>query len=99
MSIRSVDIMRSQETTQVKQVEYSKMQNEQAQIERQFQSHLQQKGQRPNDVTESDNPEFKYDAKEKGSNSYKQNKGKEKKKKDTKDSKRSIEPGRFDVSI
>ncbi|HHT98130.1 MAG TPA: hypothetical protein GXZ90_09590 [Clostridiales bacterium] len=100
MSIRAVDLMRTQETSQIKQVEYNRSQSEQAQINSQFQQMVEKKGQQTTDVAESETPEFRYDAKEQGNNSYSNNKeNKKKKKKGKEKSKEPIKPGNFDVSI
>lgn len=100
MSLRAIDLIRTQETSQIKQVEYNKNQTEQAQINNQFHQMVEKKGQQTTDVVESENPEFRYDAKEQGKGSYSNSKkNKKRNKKKNERSKKPIEPGSFDVSI
>ncbi len=70
MPIRPIEIMKSQEASQLKHVENHRLQHEQVQISKNFQNMIANERSRPTQTTKSDNKEYRYDAKEKGQNSY-----------------------------
>ena len=86
MPIRPIEIMRSQEVTQLKHLESHKNQQEQVQIGKSFQNMIVAENQRPNETVKSENKEFRYDAKEKGQNNY--NGSKDKKRENTEEDKK-----------
>lgn len=106
MPIRPIDIMKTQEVTQYKSFEHQKVQHEQVQISKSFQEMVQRDLQKPVQAEKSENKEFRYDAKEKGQNSYSgsKNKQQQNQKKDSHTGKKtnvtsSTRSGGFDVSI
>jgi hypothetical protein len=103
MPINPIDIMRTQEASTIKHMETTRTQHAQEQISKNFQTIVEQEHNKPKETTKSDNPEFRYDAKEKGNNSYYSSGGgkKEKKKEEEekKDSKKTLKSGGFDVLI
>lgn len=62
--------MKSQGASQFKQIESQKVQHEQVQISKSFNNMIQQESMKTVQTTKSDNREYRYDAKEKGNNSY-----------------------------
>jgi len=97
-----LDIMRTQEASQIKHMELQRTQHQQDQSSKSFQTTIEHDQNKPKETTKSDNPEYRYDAKEKGNNPYYgSNKKKEKKeeKKDTKDTKQPGKSGGFDILI
>lgn len=103
MSIRPVDIVKTQDVTQLKLMENQRAQHLQEQAGRNFQSMIEHEHRKPKETTSSDNPEYRYDAKNKGNNEYQGSKGKKREKKeDEKDDKMGIRKppfGGFDVRI
>jgi hypothetical protein len=93
MPIRPLDIMKSQEVSQLKHLESHRSQQEQVHIGKNFQNLISAENARPNQTTKSENKEFLYDAKEKGQNSYSGSKGKKQEKKEE-NKKGSKEPGK-----
>lgn len=101
MPIRPIEIMRSQEVSQLKHVESQRSQHEQVQINKNFHNLIQKEQSKPTETTKSDNKEYRYDAKEKGNNSY-YGSGKKKQETEEEDKKESNEPkksGGFDILI
>lgn len=103
MPIRPIDIMKSQEASQYKHIETQRSHNEQVQISRSFQNMIQSEKTKPNQAAKSENKEYRYDAKEKGNNSYFNSGNKSKdKKKEEEAQKQSIKPqktGGIDILI
>lgn len=101
MSIRPIDIVKTQEATQIKQVENQRIQHAQDQIGKNFQVQIQKEQQKPNSMAKADNHEYRYDAKEQGNNLfYKQNDKKKDKKEENKESKPPKKNGRgIDILI
>jgi hypothetical protein len=101
MPIRPIDIMKSQEVSQLKHLESHRSQQEQVQIGKSFQSMINSESSRPNQATKSENKEFRYDAKEKGQNSYSGSQGRKQEKKEEKhkDSKEPEKSGGIDILI
>ncbi|HHU74632.1 MAG TPA: hypothetical protein GXZ28_08455 [Clostridiales bacterium] len=85
MGIRPIDVMRSQEVSQLKIYETQKVSNEQLQLGRNFQNMIQQETQKTVQTSKSDNMEYRYDAKEKGNNEYGGSSQKRKKKEEKKE--------------
>ncbi|ROR30795.1 hypothetical protein EDD66_102450 [Mobilisporobacter senegalensis] len=88
---------KSQEVTQYKQGEASKTFAEHVQIQSGFQKEVIHNSQQAVKSTKSENKEKRYDAKEKGSNSY-EGQGTKKEKKESKD-KTEIKLSNFDIKI
>lgn len=101
--MRPLDVMRSQEASQLKHMEVQKNQHLQGQAHKGFQTMVENQQRKPVETTKSDNPEYRYDAKEKGNNQYysnnKKSKDKEEKKKETKNSKSDQVGSSFDILI
>lgn len=71
MPIRPLDIVKTQEVSQIKHMENQKAQQAQEQIGRSFQNMVQIDQHKPTQMTKSDNNEYRYDAKDKSNNQYK----------------------------
>lgn len=101
MPIRPIDIMKSQEVSQLKHLESHRSQQEQVQIGKSFQNLIANESARPNQTTKSENKDFRYDAKEKGTNSYTGSQGKrqEKKEEQPKDRKSPEKSSGIDILI
>ncbi len=101
MPIRPIEVMRSQEASQLKHIESHRTQHEQVQIEKSFHNMIISENSRPNQTTKSDHKEFRYDAKEKGQNSYSGSAGKkqEKQGEQKKDNKKPEKTGGIDILI
>lgn len=100
MSLGPLDIVKTQEATQIKQMELQRAQHTQEQISRNFQNMVHEELQKPNQTTKTDNNEYRYDAKEKGNNPfYKQSGKKEDRKKEKKESKLPGKNGGIDLLI
>lgn len=90
MSINPIDVMRSQEASNIKHIENQRYQHAQEQVGKSFQETKLHEQQKPTDTEKSDNNEYRYDAKKKGNNEYKgsskkkNNNGKEENKKSNK---------------
>ena len=70
MPIRPIDVVKSQEVSQYKQMQSQKYQHDQVQISKNFQSMIQAEATKTVQTTKSDHREFRYDAKEEGKGSY-----------------------------
>ncbi len=94
---------KSQEASLVKSAENQRSANEQLAFGAKFQEEIKHQSQQTIAATKSDNPEYRYDAKEKGNNSFygKQNKQKKKEKKEKETTRKNEkEPHRgFDIRI
>ena len=100
MPIRPIEIMKSQEASQLKYAENHKSQHEQAQIGKDFQSMITYERTRPTQTTKSENKEFRYDAKDKGQNSYSGGSGKKQGEQEKeKDTKKPEKTGGIDILI
>ncbi len=105
MPIYPIDIMRTQEASTIKHMESSRAQHTQEQLSKNFQTLVEQEHYKPKETTKSDNPEYRYDAKEKGNNQYfgsgskKKGKKEEAKKETKKESKQPPKRGGFDMLI
>lgn len=101
--MKPLDIMRSQEASQLKHMEVQRNQHLQGQASKGFQTMVENQQKKPVETTKSDNPEYRYDAKEKGNNQYYSNnnnrKDKEEKKKVNKSTKTDQKGSGFDILI
>lgn len=94
--------MKTQEASQIKHVQNQRSQQEQIHIQSQFSNQVKHDGQMTVKTLKSENDEYRYDAKEKGNNSYSGSKQEKKNQEDEeleKASKNPIKTGRFDVLI
>lgn len=103
MSVGPIDIIRTQEAAQIKHMELQRTQHQHEQSTINYQTMVENEHNKPKELTKSDNPEYRYDAKEKGNN---QNYGagkkrKEKKEEENKEGKDKKTPknGGFDMLI
>lgn len=100
MPIRPIDIMKTQEASQYKYYENQRSQHEQIQIAKSFQNHIQQEQSKTTQAAKSENSEYRYDAKEKGQNSYSNSQGrKQKKEEQKKDTEKPNKTGGIDILI
>lgn len=103
MSITPIEmytmVPKSQEASHLRQGELSRMAGQQAETVQSFEKEIRQNSQQTVKMSESENPEYRYDAKEKGNGSYgNSGKGKKEKKKEEK-SDIPVRPGGFDIRI
>lgn len=104
MPIRPIEIMKSQEASQIRHMEAHKSQHEQVQIDKSFQNIIQAESTKTVQTMKSENKEFRYDAKEKGSNRYygsqSRQRGREgEKEKDSPEQSEPKRPGGIDILI
>ncbi len=87
MPIRPIDVVKSQEVSQIRHGENQRMASAQAQSSKNLQDEIQKESTRTSETSKSDDAEYRYDAKEKGNNPYygRQKKKKDKNNKKTKD--------------
>lgn len=95
MPIRPVEIIQSQGASQFKHIESQRTVHQQVQISNNFQDRMKQERIKAKEPTKSDNNEYRYDAKEKGNNSYygSGNSKKRKKEDNEKENKPSLKTG------
>ena len=91
---------RSQEASQVRQQDMAKVPQEQGFLQVQSDRQLRQQAERTGQLSETENKEERYDAREKGKNSYEKQRQK-RRKKDEKEPKDHAGQGngRFDIKI
>lgn len=107
MPINPIDIMRTQEASTIKHMESSRTQHAHEQLSKNFQTLIEHEHNKPKETTKSDNPEYRYDAKEKGNNEYYGPGGKKREKKEEKEkskdnqneASKTPKSGGFDVRI
>lgn len=106
MSIRPVEfhgvVQRSQDVSTLKQNEDNKPMVQQQNVQTQFAKDTMQHMHQVNQANDSDNPEQKFDAREKGSNEYENHRnGNKKKKKDENSGKveTKTRKGGFDMKV
>lgn len=107
MPIKPIDIVtmppKSQEVSQYKHQESQKFLNDQTQLANQFNNHIQRNNNQIVKTLKGENPEYRYDAKEKGNNSYAgSQKNKKEKDKDSKTNavtEEKFHSGSFDIKI
>lgn len=90
---------KSQEASIYKHQENQKPFNEQMVIHQQHDRNVKHNSQQTVKTAKSDNNEYRYDAKEKGSNSYSGSKQNKKKKKQEEVTKENYRPGSIDIRI
>lgn len=98
-----LDILRTQEASQIKHMENQRIQHLQEQGMKNFQTMVEHEHTKTKELTKSENPEYRYDAKEKGNNKYYSSDKKRKdKKEEEKKGKNGAKPqtgGSFDILI
>lgn len=101
MPIRPIDIMKTQEASQMRHMESQKAQHAQNQAGQSFQTMIKREQDKPVKATKTDNNEYRYDAKEKGNTSYNKPGSNQKKKEqeEKKDPKEPIKRGNIDILI
>lgn len=105
MSIRPVEfsglVQRSQDVSSLKQNEDNKPMLQQQNVQTQFAKDTVQHMHQVNEANDSDNPEQKFDAREKGSNEYEDHRNRKKKKKEDNSGKVSTKTraGGFDMKV
>jgi len=103
MPIRPIDVVKSGEVSQLRNLQNQRYQLEQVQISKNFQNQIQAEASRPVETTKSENNEFRYDAKEESRNKYSGQKRKNKHKQDKNTDKGSDfngqRPGGIDILI
>jgi len=103
MPIRPIDVVKSGEVSQLRNLQNQRYQLEQVQISKNFQNQIQAEASRPVETTKSENNEFRYDAKEESRNKYSGQKRKNKHKQDKNKGKGSDfngqRPGGIDILI
>lgn len=104
MSIRPIDMMmmppKSQEASQLQQSNQQKLTHAQEQASFHFNAEVKHNTQRPVEATRKDNENYRYDAKEKGNNSYSGKQKKRKKKEEQEEAEEKISKSRgFDMKI
>ncbi|BCN31504.1 hypothetical protein [Anaeromicropila herbilytica] len=105
MPITQLDMIsmapRSQEASQYKHIETTKLAAEQNQISTQFNQEIKHNSQQTTKTNKTENNEYRYDAKEKGNSTYyNQNDNKKKKKSETKkEEDKQIKLSNFDIKI
>lgn len=70
MSFNPVDIIRTQEAAQIKHMQNQKTQYMQEQFGKNFQHLIEHEKHKPTEPAKTENSDYRYDAKEKGSNQY-----------------------------
>ncbi len=104
MSITPIEIAsmtpKSAEVSATRQGEVAKAQHSQASLTAQFNNDIKQNSMQTVRMSETENPEFRYDAKNKGRNLFYNQQGKKKKKQQTevKEDKKTFTGG-FDIRI
>lgn len=104
MPIRPIDIYtmapKSQEASQIKQFESAKALHEQEQLSSSFKQVVEHKSQQTTKSEKGENKDYRYDAKEKGNNSYSGGEKKKKKKEEKLHEKeKGIQTSSFDMKI
>lgn len=105
MSIRPIDIAmmpnKSQEASQIQSASNQRQTHAQEQLGVQYNQTIKHNSQQTVKMTKSENNEYRYDAKEKGNNSFlnKRNKGKQKKEKEKESETKSIQMSNLDIRI
>lgn len=95
-------VPKSQEASNIRHGEQTRDASQQANITQQIAQHANENTQRTVRMSEADNPEYRYDAKEKGNGEYSSN-GERKKKRENREEQQegrtSVRPGGFDIRI
>lgn len=101
MAIGPLDMVKTQEVTQLKHMESQKAQHALLQNEKNYQDTIKHDQAKPTKAPKSEDTEYRYDAKEKGNNQY-QNSGNRKNSKEKENKKESNDPqksGGIDILI
>ncbi len=103
MPVGPIEVVRAQEATQIRHMDTQRAQHAQEQISRNFQNMVREEHSKPIETTKADNTEYRYDAKEKGNNRYKDSEGKQRKKEnsksDSKNDTKTPKSGGIDILI
>ena len=104
MSIRPIDMAmmpnKSQEVSQIQSAANQKQTHAQEQLGVQYNQNIRHNSQQTVKATKGENNEYRYDAKEKGNNSFSNNKRKKgKQKKEKENDKKSIGMSNLDIRI
>ncbi len=104
MPIRPIDVVKSHDISQYKQIQNQRSQHEQVQISKSFQNLIHEEASKTVNTTKSENKEFRYDAKEEGRNTYKGSGGKnkhdqKKQKREMKPNNNTGRPGGIDIQV
>lgn len=70
MAFNPIDIMRTQEASQIRHIENQRAQYMQNQASKNFQSNIEREQLKPNELNKTENSEYRYDAEKKGNNQY-----------------------------
>lgn len=102
--MRPIDMMmmppKSQEATQSHQSNQHRMEHAQSQAHIHFSEEVRNKGQKTVEATPKDNDSYRYDAKEKGNNSYSgEQKKRKKKEEESEKENKIIKVSNFDMRI
>lgn len=97
-------VPKSQEASNIRHAEQAKDASQQAGITQQINKQAEDNTRRTVRMTETDNPEYRYDAKERGNNEYSSNGERKKKEKREEEQKqipenKSVRPGGIDIRI
>lgn len=84
MSFNPIDIVRTQEASQIRHMESQRAQHLQDQGIQNFQNLVRKEISKPKETVKTENNEYRYDAKEKGNNEYYSSEENKKKKKEKK---------------
>jgi hypothetical protein len=105
MPITQLDMIsmapRSQEASQIKHIETTKLANEQNQLNTQFNHDIKHNSMQTTKANKTENNEYRYDAKEKGNNTY-YNQNQKKQKKHNEERSKEDQPiklSNFDIKI
>ena len=101
MPIRPINIIQSQEASQLKHIDSQRIQREHVTIDKDFSNLIQKEQTKTIKTTKSENKEYRYDAKDKGKNSYfgSGSKKQEQEEENKKESKEPTKSGGFDILI
>ena len=101
MSVKPIDIVKTQEAAQYKLMELQRTQQAHDQLGQNFHTMINKQHNKTQETTRTETPEFRYDAKEKGKNQYDSSKEKRKKSKEEakKNQQDSENQGGFDILI
>lgn len=98
MSLKPIDVMKSQGVSHFKHIESQRSHHEQVQISKHLQDTIREERTKTTQTFKSENNEFRYDAKEKGNGSYpgyRNHSRKKDNKQDNKNDKETSKPTKF----
>ena len=101
MSVKPVEIMKTQEVAQYKHMELQRAQHAQEQLSKNFHTMVDDQHNKPQETNKSESLELRYDAKEKGNNQYysSNEKRKDKKEEEKNEAKDPNKSGGFDMLV